>query len=56
MGGTGREELERERGGGGKTGQDQIWRRLRRCAENKEIEQRYVAVEDGKLGIVTRKS
>jgi hypothetical protein len=41
---------------GGKGGRIRCGRRLGRCTEGQEIEQRYVAMGDGELGLATRKS
>ena len=33
-----------------------MWEESGRCTEDQEIEQRYIAVGDGELGVATRKS
>ena len=47
----------RKRGGGGEKEESRIrYGRRWRCTEGQEIEQRYVVVGDGELGVATRKS
>jgi hypothetical protein len=41
---------------GGKGGRIRCGRRLGRCTEGQEIEQTCIAMEDGELGVATRKS
>ena len=47
----GRKEVEGE-----EVGRIRYGRRWERCTEGQEIEQRYVAMGDGELGLATRKS
>ena len=44
------------RDGGIKRGKIRYGRRWRRCTEGQEIEQRYVAMGEGELGVATKKS
>ena len=46
----------REVGEGKNRGRIRYGRRWRRCTESQIIEQRYVAMRDGDLGVATRKS
>ena len=48
--------MEEEKRGRGKGGRIRYGRRLRRCTEGQEIEQRCAAIGDGELGVATRKS
>ena len=43
-------------GGRGERNRIRYRKRWRRCTEGQEIEQRYIAMRDGKLGVATRKS
>ena len=46
-----------EREGRGKKGdRNRYWKEQERSTEDQEIEQKYVAVRDGELGVATRKS
>ena len=57
MGDRGKEGPGREREGGVKKGgRIRYGKRQERSTEGQEIEQKYVAVGDGELGVATRKS
>jgi len=48
--------LGKKREGGEKEGQNQVWEEMEEITEGQEIEQRCVAMGDGELWVVTRKS
>jgi hypothetical protein len=56
MGDRVKEELGREKGVEGKRGRIRYRKGQERNTEGQEIEQKYVAVGDGKLGVAIRKS
>jgi hypothetical protein len=56
IGSRGREGSGRERGGGEKGSQFRSGRKWGRSTEGQEFENRCIAVGEGELGVVTRKS